>query len=525
MKRIQVVAAGLLVTLAACAPVTAPVQHPAAPTTMATLAVVVKSSQGVDIAGAECRVHTGETGKTNESGYVKWPLSAGEHHERHVDCTKEGFEAGGIDFNPFLRDMQQDLVLRAIPPPAPPKPDYIVTARPLVGPLRVQDKRFVDDSGYRRVFFASWFTALRTLRDNPTEFDRQLDAIAAAGYQGFRVFLAVGGWSDYWDNHEVLPVAFQKWLYTGNLQRSDRLGAQLAAWPDYDDLLRTLFRKVRTRGLRLDVTGGDYQIIFGNDQAKELALARRLAAIAAEEGGTDVIALVEGTNEFPINRYGGDSDASVEQLGRVLDIWRKAIPGVLTTEGAVISEEPEKLLLGARYGQVAAVHISRDPLEMFVKRTFGITNWEGNWRFFPLPFWHTEPLGPGKDSFAAQNDPANLTAAYAMPALLGHAVNYFNGPAVRGDGPLESTWGFRELPKILSVLPEDVSTWDHASDGRGGIMYFFRGKQFATSTVAAWNTAPPMPISEWTLYAGDNVTHGTGNPPQKITGLLVGHFQ
>jgi hypothetical protein len=260
----------------------------------------------------------------------------------------------------------QDLADRARMP-APPKPSILTATRPLVGPLRVQNKLFRDDTGYRRVFFASWFTALRTLRDNPTEFDRQLDAIVAAGYQGFRVFLAVGGWSDYWDNHEVLPVGFQKWFYTGNLQRSDRLGAQLTAWPDYDDLLRTLFRKVRARGLRLDVTGGDYQIIFGNDQAKELALARRVAAIAAEEGGTDVIALVEGTNEFPINRYGSDSDASVEQLGRVLDIWRKAIPGVLTTEGAVISEEPEKLLLGARYGQVAAVHVSRDPIELLSK--------------------------------------------------------------------------------------------------------------------------------------------------------------
>lgn len=522
MKRIQIIAAGVVALLtAACAtlPAPAPQITPVVSGTFATLAVVVKSETGAPLPGAECVVHTGERGIAGADGYYKWMLAVGE---RHVECTLDGYEAGAVDFAPFLANMQQDVVLRAIPPPAPP---FVSATRPLVGPLRVQDKRFVDDSGYRRVLFASWFTALKTLRDDPREFARQLDAIAAAGYQGARVFAAVGGWSDFWDRHEVLPLTFRKWYYDGNFLRTAIEGNVVSAWPDYDDTFRALLREFKKRNLYVDLTVGDMQIIVANDREKELGLARRLSQIAAEEGGTAVIALVEGTNEFPINRYGGGSDESIEQLGRVLDVWRRAIPGVLTTEGAVISEEPERLLAGVRYGQVAAVHVSRDPIEMFVKRTFGLTNWEGNWRFFPVPFWHTEPLGPGKDSFAAQNDPANLTAAYAMPALLGHATNYFNGPAVRGDGRLESTWGFLELPRILAVLPEDISTWDHASDGRGGIMYFFRGKQFATSTVAAWNTAPPFPVAEWTLYAGDQVTHGNGAPPARVTGLLVGRFQ
>jgi hypothetical protein len=68
-------------------------------------------------------------------------------------------------------------------------------SRPLVGPLRIENKLFRDDEGFRRVFFCSWFNAIRCLKDNPAEFVRQLDAIVAAGYQGVRVFLSVGGWT------------------------------------------------------------------------------------------------------------------------------------------------------------------------------------------------------------------------------------------------------------------------------------------------------------------------------------------
>jgi hypothetical protein len=465
------------------------------------------------VAGTESRT-------TDGSGFVNF----GVQDSVVVTITAPNFDTVVTNLPPGDHRVH---LTRTFVAPAAPRDDLppTLTGRALVGPLRVQSKLFRDDTGFRRVMFASWFTALRVYRENPAEFQRQIDVIADAGYQGARVFLAVGGWSDYWDNHEVVPIPFQKWFYTGNLSRTDRLGNSLEAWPDYDTVLRGVLREFKKRHLRLDVTFGDMQIIVANDQQKELVLHRHLSQIAAEEGGLEVIALVEGTNEFPINRYGGDSDESVAQLGRLLEVWQAAIPGVLTTEGAVISEEPPKLLLGARFGTVAAVHVSRDPVETFVKRTFGLTNWEGNWRFFPVPFWHTEPLGPGKDSFAAQNDPANLTAAYAMPILLGHAINYFNGPAVRAEGPLESTWGFRELPRILSILPEDVGTWDHASDGHGGIMYFFHGQQFATASVAPWATSPPRPVADWTLYAGDSITSGTGNPPLHVTGLLVGHFQ
>jgi hypothetical protein len=408
-----------------------------------------------------------------------------------------------------------------------------VCRRPLVGPLRVESKLFRDDTGFRRVFFCSWFPALRILRDDPTEFWRQLDGIVAAGYQGIRVFLAVGGWDDYWNGREVAPKTFVKWLWTGNHLRTDAYSYTVEAWPDYDELLRTLLRACKERKLRLHVTTGDMQCICP-DPNEEIDLHRRFARICAEEGGTDVIALAETTNEFPLNRYGGGSDDSINQMGRVLDVWSAAIPGVITATGAILSEEPDELYRSVRYGTACATHTSRDPFSLCLKRTFGLVYWEGEYRHFSHPYWQGEPAGPGEDSYARQDDPANLVALYAMHALTGQASNRFQGAGVRSFVPLESEWGFTELPALFDAhLPEDIALWEHGSNHHGGIEYWWKGNDFRTAVYADWDPTPPRPIKEWTLYTGTSVHSGTGppakgNPRQRGTargtGLLVGTF-
>jgi hypothetical protein len=337
----------------------------------------------------------------------------------------------------------------------------------------------------------------------------------------------------FWDNHEVVPIAFQKWYYTGNFSRTDRLGDRLEAWPNYDDLYRTLLREYRKRGLRLHVTTGDMQIIVGNETTRELAMHERLAAIAAAEGGCDVIALVEATNEFPFNRWGIQSPETIAQMGRILAVWKRALPCVLTAQGAIPQdEEVESLKLASTNGDVVAVHVTRSPVAVALKRSMGLVYFEGNYRGFPKPFWQGEPAGDGEDSFDSLEDRPALTALYAIHALTGQASNQFSGPSVRNAkdqgrtfSPLEDAWTFEALPRILSVLPEDVATWSRETGGRGAILYWFKDKQFATASFAEWDSTPPRPVAEWTLYAGDEVRTGTGNPPQKITGLLVGRFQ
>lgn len=425
-----------------------------------------------------------------------------------------------------IAELKQEL--GAGPTPVDPPPGQ-PTARPLVGPLRVQDKLFRDDTGYRRVLFCSWFPALRILRDNPAEFERQINAIAAAGYQGFRTFFAVGGWSEYWDGREVAPITFQKWFHSREtgLHRPESLGAVIQAWPDYDDLLRTLLRACRARGLRLHQATGDMQIICPDaaGKHKELDLHRRFARICAEEGGLEVMALVGDTNEYPQNHYAADSPESIEQMGRILRIWEDAIPGVLTTMGSAISEEPDRLFQSVEHGKACAVHTSRG-MPMALKRTHALVHWEGSYRSFPKPFWQGEPMGWGQAvSVDRITDNAYGVALYAMHALTGQASVYFNGPAIHAREPLESTWGFTELPKLFAEqLPEDVATWEQGSNQRGGITYWWRDKRFATATYQDWDTSPPREIEDWALFSGDRVTSGRGTPPRG-TGLLTGYFR
>lgn len=398
------------------------------------------------------------------------------------------------------------------------------TNRPLQGPLRVQARMFRDDTGWRRVFLCSWFPALRVLRDDPGQFYRQIDAIAAANYQGIRVFLAVGGWTPYWDGKEVAPIGFYKAEFDGNFLRPKFTNRYIDAWPDYDELLRKLLRACAERGLRLHVTTGDMQIIDPRGE-NEIALHQRFARVCAEEGGSSVVAVAEVTNEFPMNRFGGDSDMSIDQMGRVIQVWHEHIPDICTMQGAIPQdEEVDSLYKASEYGTVCAVHVTRDPADKCLKRTFGLVYWEGSYRGFPKPFWEGEPAGPGQDSYARQDDPEILTALYAIHALTGQASNYFNGPAVRYNEELGSTWGFTELPALFAdYLPENIAQWQHESNHHGGIEYWFDGNQFRTAVYKDWDPAPPRAIRDWTLWPSGRT--GTGNPPRGLTGLLVGTFQ
>jgi hypothetical protein len=115
-------------------------------------------------------------------------------------------------------------------------------------------------------------------------------------------------------------------------------------------------------------------------------------------------------------------------------------------------------------------------------------------------------------------------ALYAMHALTGQASNWFSGAAVRSWQPLESEWGFRELPPLFAeYLPEDVTTWDRETAGRGAILYWTRGKEFRTVAFDGWDSTPPRAVAEWKLLQGTGVQAGSGQPPN-ATGLLVGRF-
>jgi hypothetical protein len=52
-----------------------------------------------------------------------------------------------------------------------------------------------------------------------------------------------------------------------------------------------------------------------------------------------------------------------------------------------------------------------------------------------------------------------LAAIYTMLAITGQAPAYFNDPALYSREPLDSTWGFKELPELWRMLeiPENIA--------------------------------------------------------------------
>lgn len=422
-----------------------------------------------------------------------------------------------------------------------PIPDVKECPRPLVGPLRVQSKLFRDDTGFRRVFFDSDFNLLRKLKYEPHRYYSSLDACVRARFQGTRQMPSVGGWMGHWaPDYGVYPVSFTPWYHsraTGMLRPAEdasgnpMYGPRIEAWTDFDDLWRVNLREHRKRKLRIVVSFGDCQIITP-DEGVEIALHQRLANIAAEEGGAEVIAGWEIANEYPQNYRFGGSMQSVERMGRVIAAVRPILPNVIFMQGAGLSEEPEVLYESSKYGEACSQHTTRQPPATCLKRTYGLVHWEGQWRHFWKPWWMMEPAGPnvgpsdgqGDDMYAPWTNLAEIMTLYFMHGCLGMVSHFFTGADVRGTEEGENAWGYDELPQLFeALLPEDVATWDHTSNGRGGITYFHKDKRFVAPTHETWDPSPPFPIAEWTFYQGDRVKRGTGTPPAE-TGALVGTF-
>jgi hypothetical protein len=258
----------------------------------------------------------------------------------------------------------------------------------------------------------------------------------------------------------------------------------------------------------------------------ELRIHDQISRVVQEEGGTQVAVMVEGCNEFPINHRGGDSPESIAQLGKCLEIWQRNVPGILAALGAIIDDD--RLETSGRFGNVNALHIDRDPVEKHLKHTFGSVYWEGDWRHLEDAVWYTEPIGPGKDSYQANADPANLVAVYMLHGLLGGGSCFFSGPSVRGtDEEPESVWGFKELPAIArELLPRDVHLWSRKTNtAQHGVMYWYKGKEFRSVVYKTWDPVPPLPVDEWFCHCGTEIKSGKGNPPPGLTGLLYGTFK
>jgi hypothetical protein len=117
-----------------------------------------------------------------------------------------------------------------------------------------------------------------------------------------------------------------------------------------------------------------------------------------------------------------------------------------------------------------------------------------------------------------------------MNQLVGNAVTFFSGEAVRGRDPSIAP-GFAQVPKLLGPLPEDVAKAGHVS---GGNIWWWSLPDGRFATVVDgdyWGPsalAPPRPVKSYQIIGpGWTVREGTGAPtlqPGDGAALIVGEF-
>lgn len=260
----------------------------------------------------------------------------------------------------------------------------------------------------------------------------ELDAIAAAGYDGVRTWTVLHG--DYWAGREVGPMH----------------GAAADYWRavlDYADLLRA-------RGLRWLVSQGDMLRAL-SAQGMRRDFMDALSARLIDES----VFGVDAGNEAWQN---GETDPA--KLREVVEAFRPGAVWSLTSPA-----DEDKIDLDRYAGSVYDVHGFRDNRA-----------WDKIRHIFSLAYEvrpdrrlgiQSEPFGPGARVSVTANK-AELTGgvmalACAVSLMSRQAWVYFSGPGVVSDEVerLASMPGFRDTPMMRAALPADLMTFESLVHG------------------------------------------------------------
>jgi hypothetical protein len=349
--------------------------------------------------------------------------------------------AKGINHSLAVTHMLNEVRKAAgISEPSQPPPARL-GLKPIVGYLRSAPNITIgDDTGPRIIGVCSWFPALRIFRDDRDEALRQMDRIVGR-WQGARVFWHLG--HPWWTDHG--------------------LGVN-PDWPDFEHLFRTFLEEMWARELRVSLTCGDMQYL---PTSRHEELYRRVAGICRSVN-EQVICLSGMINEARVNSSQGED---YRYWANLSSLWQDIYPWGqhgLTDPGS--QEEPAGLIAcSSGRATVALLHGTRHQPQDAIRRAFNV-RYEGT--FHPLvghasldkPIWQDEPTGPGQDVYQPVDDRHWLFGLYTMHILTGQPTTYFSGASLRTRAPLDSDWGFKELPERWRQLqlPEDIGTWQLA---------------------------------------------------------------
>lgn len=318
-------------------------------------------------------------------------------------------------------------------PPIVPVPDRVV--RPLVGNVRPVGLSFGDDTGPRLVHGCTDFGAVVKFHEDRDTCLRQLDVMAV--YQQFvRAAWRLNGW---------------KWTPSGLTIDPIRDG-----W--FDEAMRGYLQACHERGIRVNLTCGDMN---NWSAAQAEASIARVAQIAASVSPT--VVMLHEWNEIRGTSPGGEDD--VEQLRHLTQIWMQHYPWNLRGLSDPGTQDGEGMRrLSRDPANIALMHDVRWSVEDAIRRAFN-TAYEGR----PIAgkaVKQGEPTGPDLPSTLDVYQPVegydDLLAIYTIHVITGQASTYFNKPALVSRDPLDSTWGFKELPRAWRAMeiPEDIGQGD-----------------------------------------------------------------
>jgi hypothetical protein len=396
---------------------------------------------------------------------------------------------------------------------------------PIVGKLRVMPGGYLgDDTGYRRLLFASDFPYFTLWEIDNAEARRGKQAIATAGFHGSRDFVLIAEDFDdptppgtYWYGRSVSKAVFRR-----NAVEAIRYSKSL--------------------GLRTILTAGHAYKSVDDERAWFAEWTKLLA----DGGVADAVAWVETLgNEVSVNRGDLAYDVNVA-MGRaaLLHPIIRGTLGCLVSNGDFGNEStvgnPQyptspTLLTSALGADLLDIHNDRSA--DFVKHSH--TMWLAT-------HYHTEDERPisegevggenvpyplfqqGGDVYAPCNDPHLLLAQIGIQQMTGQASVYLNGPGVRRRYPIDSTLYFTKLPRAVSVIPDDIVTWRDEHNPS----WFIKGKEFVYVGLAGYGQLanPPHPVAHAVFYGMDGPEGESSGvrlvpPPGWSGGIVRGVFQ
>jgi hypothetical protein len=374
-----------------------------------------------------------------------------------------------------------------------PEPPPVGVVRRIQGYLRQQGRSLADNTGPRIVHGCSDFAALAKFHEDPDTYLRNLDVTAQ------------------WQQYTRLGWRCNGWRFTPRGLDADPLKH---AW--WESALWGVLDAHRARGLKVSISSFDM-----NDWTDQQALQcfQHTAHICKEFGDTVWLSAI--TNEMHGTWRPGESDENVAKARELMRAWTAIYPGGLQA----LSDPDSRSKAGMkRLGWTAAlIHQFGTPIDTGLRRAFN-----DMFENYPdVPIDQNEPRGPngdsGDDVTNPIEDPDHLFALYTMHVLTGQASTYFNGPGAATRAPLDSTWGFKELPQLWRILeiPEDIGqgrlcagqhgTFMQVHDSHASRADGMRSGAYGLGAISGVWDGSPWAVragypAEWSVWYADSVT-------------------